>query len=74
VRKEAYVTRVEDVPMFGDGRALSLMAAACAQRAEVKLGMKNGEALAMPCKRPYAARSQFYQVDIERVLSRLERE
>ena len=74
VRKEAYVTRVEDVPIFGDERALSLVAGACAERAEVKLGMKNGETLAMPCARAYVARSQFYQVDIERVLSRLERE
>lgn len=73
LRKEAYVTQVEGLPVFGGAQALPAMAAACAARAEVKLGMKNGDTLALPCARPYVARTQFYKVDIERVLASLDR-
>jgi hypothetical protein len=71
LRKEAYVTQVEGLPVFGGAQALPAMAAACTSRSEVRLGMKNGETLAVPCPRAYAARKQFFKVDIERVLSRL---
>lgn len=74
LRKDAYVTKVEDMPVFGNAQGLPLMAAACNARAHVKLGMKTGETLALPCKRAYVARSQFYRADIERVLADLARD
>lgn len=74
IRKEAYVTRVESMAVFGNTRALALMMAACTERAKIELGMKNGDTLVMPCKTPFAARSQFYKADIGRVLARLERD
>ena len=74
LRAEAYVTQVERSALFGNQRALSLMGTACTQRAQVTLGLKNGDTLIMPCQRPYVARAQFYQVDIARVLASLERQ
>ena len=73
LRHDAYVTRVEELPVFGGGQALPAMAAACTSRAEVKLGLKDGGTLVVPCKRAYAARAQFFKVDIKRVLARLDR-
>ena len=74
VRKEAYVTRVEGLPVFGSGRTLSAMAAACSRRGQVSLGLKDGSMLEVSCTRQYAARARFFKADIERVLGLLGRE
>ena len=71
--KDSYVTRVEELPVFGGAQALPAMAAACKVRAGVKLGMKSGGTLTVPCRRAYEARKQFFKVDIERVLALLDR-
>jgi hypothetical protein len=72
LRKDAYVTRVENLAVYGGAQALPAMAAACTARSEVRLGLKNGETLVLPCKRAYAARAQFFRADIARVLARLD--
>lgn len=72
LRQDAYVTRVEELAVFGGAQALPAMVEACKARAEVRLGLKNGESLVVPCTRAYAARAQFFKADIARVLARLE--
>ncbi|MDC8759883.1 hypothetical protein [Janthinobacterium fluminis] len=71
MRSDADVRRIETLPVFGDAQALPAMAAACAARHEVRLGMKNGDTLAVPCSTPYLANREFYGVDMEKVLARL---
>ncbi|MBI3284539.1 MAG: hypothetical protein HYZ65_06765 [Burkholderiales bacterium] len=74
LKADAYVTRIEDQPVFGGTAAGPAMAAACIARHEVRLGMKNGDSLTVPCEQPYQLHQEFYGVDIEKVLAKLLRE
>lgn len=71
---EVDVTKVEGVPIFGGELALQKIIDACVSRHEVRLGLRNGDALGVRCKSPYEARTTFYGVDIEKVLGSLLRD
>ncbi|KQX01976.1 hypothetical protein ASC94_05230 [Massilia sp. Root418] len=69
--RDAYVTAIEGLPVFGHAATGEAMAAACTARREVLLGLKDGGTLAVPCAQPYRMRQQFYQADIGKVLAAL---
>lgn len=73
-RKDAYVTRIEGLPTFGNAGTGAAMAAACGARKRVTLGLKEGGTLEVPCATPYLLRSVFWHVDIAKVLQALDRE
>lgn len=73
-RVNAELTKIEGQPVFGSESALPTMISACTARHEVKLGMKNGDVLTVPCTTPYPTRSAFYGANIDKVLANLMRE
>ncbi|PRC92934.1 hypothetical protein [Solimicrobium silvestre] len=71
LRADIDVRQIEDQPVFGGESTLAAMVAACTDRHEVKLGAKNGGSLTVPCGEPYSVRSEFYGIDIDKVLKSL---
>jgi len=65
------VVQVEGLPIFGGTHALPAMSQACAVRHEVVLGLKDGTALAMPCRTPYNASARMYAADIGKIMHAL---
>ena len=65
------MTRIEGLPAFGHAGTGAAMARACAARKRVRLGLKEGGALDVPCAAPYLFRSVFWHADIARVLDAL---
>jgi hypothetical protein len=65
------VRSIEGLPVAGHAATGQAMAAACAARHEVRLGLQDGATLAAPCSRPYQPRTAFYRADIGRVLAAL---
>jgi hypothetical protein len=72
--QDAWVTRIEGLPVFGHAATGRTMAAACAARHQVVLGLKPGGTLAVPCASPYRMREEFFRADIDKVLTALRRE
>lgn len=71
---DVYVTAIEGLPVFGHAATGRTMAAACATRRSVVLGVKDGATLTVPCVEPYRMRQEFYRADIRKVLAALRRE
>jgi hypothetical protein len=71
--RDAYVTRIEGLPVFGDAGTGAAMAAACTARRELVLGLKDGGSLKAPCPEPYRMRTDFYHADIGKILAALRR-
>jgi hypothetical protein len=71
IRANADVAQVEGQPVFSGEAALPALLGACAARHEVKLGLRNGQSLALRCSEPYQARTAFYGVDLQKVLANL---
>ena len=69
--RDAYVTRIENLPVSGHPATGQAMAAACTARRQVLLGLKDGATLAVPCEQPYRMRQQFHRADIGKVLAAL---
>lgn len=67
------VVTVEGHPVSGDKQALAALLSACAERAKVVLGRREGGTLELACVAPYQPRTQFYHVDVARVRQLLER-
>ncbi|MFC5460125.1 hypothetical protein [Massilia niabensis] len=72
IRLDVVVERVEGVPLFGDAATLPAMVAACRARGAVTLGMKDGSALAVPCRTPYQPLPYFYAADMQKIMQRLQ--
>jgi hypothetical protein len=73
VRADVVVERVEGERLFGGGKALRTMVAACNSRREVVLGIKGGTTMAMPCRVPYRPISHFYAADMPKIAQQLTR-
>jgi hypothetical protein len=71
--RDAYVTTIEGLPVFGNAATGEAMTAACAARHAVLLGLKDGGSLTAPCVEPYRMRTAFYRADIGKVLAALRR-
>jgi hypothetical protein len=71
--RDAWVTSIEGLPVFGDAATGEAMLAACTARHVVVLGLKEGGTLEAPCAEPYRMRSAFYRADIGKVLAALRR-
>lgn len=71
--RDAYVTTIEGLPVFGDPATGAAMTAACTARHALVLGLKDGGTLSAPCPEPYRMRTAFYQVDIGKLLAALRR-
>jgi hypothetical protein len=71
--RDVHVTAIEGLPVFGEGATGAAMTAACTARHAVLLGLKDGGTLAAPCPAPYGMRTDFYGVDIDKVLAALRR-
>jgi hypothetical protein len=71
--RDAYVTTIEGLPVFGDAATGPAMTAACATRHEIVLGLKEGGTLVAPCPEPYRMRAAFYRADIGKLLAALRR-
>jgi len=71
--RDAYVTTIEGLPVFGDPATGPAMTAACTARHVLVLGLKDGGTLGAPCPEPYRMRTAFYQVNIDKVLTALRR-
>ncbi|MBP1206325.1 hypothetical protein JOD97_004398 [Duganella sp. 1411] len=69
--KDAYVTRIEGLPVFGDAATGDAIAAACTQRQRIELGLRDGGKLDAPCQQPYQRQTRFYHADIDKVLASL---
>jgi hypothetical protein len=69
--REAYVTRIEGLPVFGHPATGEAIAAACTRRHRIELGLRDGGKLDAPCPQPYLRRQQFYHADIDKVLAAL---
>ena len=69
--KDAYVTRIEGLPVFGDPATGDAIAAACTGRQRIELGLRDGGKLDAPCQQPYLRQTRFYHADIEKVLAAL---
>jgi hypothetical protein len=72
LRKDGEVMQVEGLPLFGGMQALPTMAEACRTRRQVVLGMKDGSALAVPCREPYNAGTRMYAADIGKIMRALD--
>lgn len=72
-RRDIEAVRIEGEPAVG-GSALQAMEAACTERKEVRLGLKDGGTLAVPCPAPYRPRERFYGADLARILDALMRD
>lgn len=70
IRADIEVLRVEGEPVFGSPQTLPAMAQACASRQSVALGLKDGAALVLPCRRPVAV-TQVYSADMGKLLRAL---
>jgi len=71
LKQDVEVMQVEGLPIFGGTEALPAMSRACAARHEVLLGLKDGTALAMPCRTPYNASARMYAADIGKIMRAL---
>ncbi len=71
LRTDQHITRIENLPVFGNELVGPAMTEACLKRREITLGMKNGASLAVACAAPYRMRDKFYAIDIEKVLASL---
>lgn len=71
LRKDVEVIQVEGWPLFGGLQALPAMAQACVARQEVRLGLTDGTALAVPCRSPYKASTRMYAADICKIMRAL---
>jgi hypothetical protein len=71
LRKDVEVVQVEGLPVFGGMQALPAMSQACAARREVTLGLKDGTAMAMPCRTPYRPSTRMYATDIGKIMRAL---
>jgi hypothetical protein len=69
--KDAYVTRIEGLPVFGNPATGDAIAAACTGRQRIELGLRDGGKLDAPCQRPYLRQTRFYHADIDKVLAAL---
>jgi len=72
LRKDVEVVQVEDRPLFGSMQALPAMSQACTARHEVRLGLKDGATLALPCSAPYQAGTRMYSADIGKIMRALQ--
>lgn len=70
-KEDVHVTRIEGLPAFGHAGTGAAMAAACGAHKRVRLGLKDGGTLDVPCAAPYLLRSVFWHVDIAKVLDAL---
>jgi hypothetical protein len=71
LRKDVEVVQVEGLPLFGGTQALPAMSQACTARKEVVLGLKDGSALAVPCRTPHVASARMYAADIGKIMRAL---
>ena len=71
--RDAYVTTIEGLPVFGDPGTGPAMTAACTVRQALVLGLKDGGTLSAPCPAPYRMRAAFYQANIGKLLAALRR-
>ncbi|TFW33703.1 hypothetical protein [Massilia horti] len=69
--QDAYVTRIEGLPVFGNPATGEAITAACKLRHRIELGLRDGGKLDAPCQQPYVMRQQFYHADIDKVLAAL---
>lgn len=70
VRADIEILRVEGHAVFGSPQAMPSLVQACASRQTVELGLKDGSALALPCRRPVAA-TRIYAADMGKLLRAL---
>jgi hypothetical protein len=71
--RDAHVTAIEGLPVFGNPATGEAMTAACTARHALVLGLKEGGSITAPCATPYRMRSSFYRADIAKVLAALRR-
>jgi hypothetical protein len=71
--RDAWVTTIEGLPVFGNAATGDAMTAACITRHALVLGLKDGGSLTAPCEQPYRMRTAFYASDIGKVLAALRR-
>jgi hypothetical protein len=69
--QDAYVTRIEGLPVFGNPATGEAFMTACTLHHRVELGLRDGGKLDAPCQQSYVMRQQFYQADIDKVLAAL---
>ena len=69
--QDAYVTRIEGLPVFGHPDTGEAIAAACTLRHRIALGLRDGGKLDAPCPQTYIRRQQFYHADIDKVVAAL---
>jgi hypothetical protein len=72
--RDAYVTAIEGLPVFGDAATGAAMTAACTARHALVLGLKDGGTLTAPCGQPCRMRTAFYRADIRKLLAALRRQ
>jgi hypothetical protein len=72
LRKDIEVVQVEGRPLFGGMQALPAMTQACSTRHEVRLGLKDGATLAIPCSAPYQTATRMYAADIGKIMRALQ--
>ncbi|MCE3264970.1 MAG: hypothetical protein K0R43_4049 [Pseudoduganella sp.] len=70
IRADIEILRVEGHPVFGSPQAMPALVQACASRKAVELGLKDGSALTLPCRRPVSV-TQIYAADMGRLLRAL---
>jgi hypothetical protein len=71
--RDAWVTTIEGLPVFGGPATGPAMTAACTARHALVLGLKDGGTLSAPCPEAYRMRTAFYHANIEKLLAALRR-
>lgn len=73
LQPKMHITRIEDLPMFGNADALPALVAACSAGGKLRLGTQSGRTLTIACSKPaYQPARAFYAADIERIMASLE--
>jgi len=71
VRRDIEVVQVEGMPVFGGPLALPAMVDACAGRHAIALGLKDGQALSVPCRVRYQPATHMVAADIGKIMEAL---
>ncbi|WP_374584520.1 hypothetical protein [Pseudoduganella sp.] len=66
VRNDIEVLQVEGQPVFGSPHAMPALLQACSARQSIELGLKDGTALALPCRRQLTM-TQVYAADMDKL-------
>lgn len=67
------IIKSENLPLYSHPDTLIATIAACRQRSQVRLTIESGQQLDLPCKKIYQPVEQFYEVDMMKLLSSLNR-